>query len=138
MKLDIQNDVRAFMDKAKQPSQYSDWNTEQAELYFKLVKEEYGELKRAFTRGDYVEVADAIGDLVWVTMGLANSMGIHFGSVWNEIKDSNMTKLIDMKFRKDGKIIKGESFRPVDLPSILPYCICKDGEWKTTESLGHG
>ena len=127
--MDIQGDVVRFMRAAGQDNFYANWDTRMSDLYFKLVKEEYGELKHAYETGDYVEVADAIADLVWVTMGLASAMGMDFKDIWEEIKSSNMTKLNNMKFRKDGKIIKGKDFRPVNLPAVLPPTVDKDGVW---------
>lgn len=66
-----------------------------------------------------VNVADGIADLIWTLLGLANCMDIPFDLIWEEVKDSNFSKI---KFdgtvdrREDGKILKPDTYHP---PRIL-------------------
>lgn len=89
------------------------------ELRLKLIAEEYQELKEAFKANNLVEVADAIGDLLYVVLGTAVTCGIPADKVFEEIHRSNMTKFIDGFRREDGKWIKGPSYSEPDLKSIL-------------------
>lgn len=71
---------------------------------------------------DIVAVADALGDLEYVTNGAALEMGIPLPEVVAEIHRSNMTKLgPDGKpiYREDGKILKGEDYEPPRLAGVL-------------------
>lgn len=71
---------------------------------------------------DLVAVADALGDLEYVTNGAALEMGIPLPAVVAEIHRSNMTKLgPDGKpiYREDGKILKGEGYEPPQLEKVL-------------------
>lgn len=71
---------------------------------------------------DIVAVADALGDLEYVTNGAALEMGIDLPAVVTEIHRSNMTKLgPDGKpiYREDGKILKGEGYEPPNLRPVL-------------------
>lgn len=72
--------------------------------------------------GDVVAAADALGDLEYVTNGMALGMGINLPEVVEEIHRSNMTKLgPDGKpiYREDGKILKGEGYEPPNLEAVL-------------------
>jgi len=127
MKLDIQNDVNLFMQAAEQrvtttpKSKTFDNKDPQTELYMKLVQEEFDETLDAFTKGDIIELADGIADTVWVLMGLASSAGIPFDAVWDEVKASNMSKVVDGKLlkREDGKVMKPDGYFKPDLNAVL-------------------
>ena len=87
-----------------------------------LILEEADELFQAIDARDYVETADALGDLAYVTYGAALSLGIPLYRVVSEIHRSNMTKLgPDGKpiYRADGKILKGPNFEPPQLRPLL-------------------
>lgn len=123
---DYQSDVEEFMYSAEQDVLLSceptfDKNNPQIKLYMNLVEEEFHETLNAYENGDTVELADGLADMVWVIMGLASSVGIDFESVWQEVKDSNMSKVVDGKLlkREDGKILKPESYFEPDLQSVL-------------------
>jgi len=87
-------------------------------LRYKLIKEELNEYLDACKNNDLVEVADAIGDMLYLVFGtvVAHGMQDKIIEVFNEIQSSNMSKLgEDGKpiFREDGKILKGPNyFRP--------------------------
>lgn len=73
-------------------------------------------------QADLIGVADALGDLEYVVNGAALEQGIPLPEVVAEIHDSNMTKLgPDGKpiYREDGKILKGEDYRPPNLGPVL-------------------
>ncbi len=101
-------------------------------LRLRLINEELCELAEAFgyepvddsfvwhdTPFDLVEVADALGDLLYVVLGTAVSCGIDLEPIFNEINRSNMSKFIDGHRRADGKWIKGPSYSPANLKPII-------------------
>ena len=114
-----QIDVRKFMDACDQPSDQG-WG-EQAALYMDLITEEYKETLDAYNKGDLVEVADGLADMVWVIMGLANTLGIPFDDVWREVKNSNMSKCVDGKVIKNeaGKVMKPDTYFKPDIARVL-------------------
>jgi predicted HAD superfamily Cof-like phosphohydrolase len=119
------DDVKTFM-LAGEQKVYSnpELNNErhaQAELYLRLVTEEYNELKEAFENNDLIEIADACADLKWVIEGLEHSLGIPQQSVWDEVSRSNMSKMVDGKLikRADGKVLKPETFVQPDIKKAL-------------------
>lgn len=94
------------------------------EMRLGLVIEELEETRLAYLRGDIVEVADGIGDLLVVVYGFAQATGINADKIFKAVHKSNMTKLgADGKVirREDGKILKGPNFkRPTaDIKKIL-------------------
>ena len=94
---------------------------DQANLYMNLISEEYQETLAAFKSNDMIEVADGLADMVWVIMGMCNSCGINFDSVWQEVKASNMSKFPDGKAIKNehGKIMKPESYFKPNIKKVL-------------------
>lgn len=119
----MQNDVAIFMEACGQTVErktpaISEKNMQQAKLYMELIREEFEELQEGFTNKDIEEVADACGDLIWVILGLTNTVGIPMHRVWHEITASNMSKTTDGKVikRDDGKILKPDTYFP---PNIL-------------------
>lgn len=91
-------------------------------LRLRLIVEELFELIAAMWRRDMIGIADALGDLVYVVVGMAHTYGIPFDEVFREIHSSNMSKAgPDGKaiLRADGKIMKGEGYRPPDLRKVM-------------------
>jgi predicted HAD superfamily Cof-like phosphohydrolase len=86
-----------------------------------LITEEYQETLSAFENSDLIEVADGLADMVWVIMGMCNSCGIDFDSVWEEVKASNMSKFPDGKAIKNeyGKIMKPDSYFKPNIKKVL-------------------
>jgi len=84
-----------------------------------LISEELLELITAEANNDIVEVADALGDLLYVVLGTCVSYGIDIAPVFEEIHRSNMSKLIDGTFREDGKYLKGPSYSPAQIAPII-------------------
>ena len=84
-------------------------------LRFNLMKEENEEYLEATKNGDLVEIADALGDMLYILCGTIVSHGLQdkMQSVFNEIQQSNMSKLgEDGKpiYREDGKVLKGPNY----------------------------
>jgi len=120
--MNYQKDVSKFMILGEQ-SISSDLNlrNDQTQLYMNLIKEEFEETAKAFNDNDLVELADGLADMVWVIMGMCNSAGINFDKVWEEVKNSNMSKFVDGKFIKNeaGKILKPETYFKPNIKKAL-------------------
>jgi NTP pyrophosphatase (non-canonical NTP hydrolase) len=91
---------------------------ESLQLGMSLVREEYGELQDAWAQYDPVEVADAIGDLVWVLCGLSARLGYDLDSIWAEIRKANYRKIGGPR-REDGKLMKPPGWEPPDVEKAL-------------------
>ena len=87
-------------------------------LRCRLIQEEFDELRQALDTGSVVDIADAIGDLLYVVYGTAVSCGIDMEPITDEIHRSNMSKVGGHR-RADGKWIKPESYEPANLQPIL-------------------
>ena len=95
---------------------------ERYDLRCNLIREEFDEYKEAFHNNDIVEIADALGDLLYVVLGTAIENGLDMDSIVTEIHESNMSKLgEDGKpvYREDGKILKGPNFRLPKLKDVI-------------------
>ena len=93
-------------------------------LRFNLMKEENEEYLEAANDGDLVEVADALGDMLYILCGtiIEHGMQHKIEEVFEEIQKSNMSKLgEDGKpiYRQDGKVLKGPDYFKPDIRSIL-------------------
>lgn len=93
-----------------------------AELRYSLIHEELQELREALDCRDLVEVADALTDLLYVVYGAGHSFGIDLDKCFQEVHESNMSKLDENGepiYREDGKVLKGPNFKNPDLNKIL-------------------
>ena len=91
-------------------------------LRLDLIEEELDELHYAIDNKDMVEIADALGDLLYVVYGAGHAFGIDLDECFKEIHASNMSKLgPDGKpiKREDCKVLKPDTFFPPDLKTIL-------------------
>ena len=93
-------------------------------LRFNLMKEENEEYLEAADNGDLVEVADALGDMLYILCGtiIEHGMQDKIEEVFNEIQRSNMSKLgADGKpiYREDGKVLKGPNYFKPNIKAIL-------------------
>lgn len=93
-------------------------------LRYELMKEENEEYLAAANEGDLVEVADALGDMLYILCGtiLEHGMQHKIEEVFEEIQRSNMSKLgADEKpvYREDGKVLKGPDYFRPQLKPIL-------------------
>ena len=93
-------------------------------LRYNLMKEENEEYLDAAQKKDLVEVADALGDMLYILCGTILSHGMQYKitEVFNDIQRSNMSKLGDDGkpiYREDGKVLKGPNYFKPDIKSIL-------------------
>ena len=82
-------------------------------LRISLIKEELDELKEAMDRKDLLEVADALTDLLYVTYGAGHAFGIDLDKCFEEVQNSNMSKLDDDGkpiYNEFGKVMKGPNY----------------------------
>lgn len=99
-------------------------SAQKLKLRFDLMDEENKEYLEAAENDDLVEVADALGDMLYILCGtiLEHGMQYKIEEVFNEIQRSNMSKLgADGKpiYREDGKVMKGPSYFKPNIGSIL-------------------
>jgi predicted HAD superfamily Cof-like phosphohydrolase len=86
-----------------------------------LLQEEFDEYVTAENENDLVEIADALADIIYIACGTAVAYGIPLDKIFEEVHNSNMSKLVDGKVlrRSDGKIQKPEGWTAPDIKSIL-------------------
>jgi predicted HAD superfamily Cof-like phosphohydrolase len=92
------------------------------QLRIDLIQEELNELKDAITSNDIIEVADALTDILYVTYGAGHSFGINLDKCFDEVQDSNMSKLDENKkpiYSENGKVMKGPNYYPPNLKKII-------------------
>ena len=119
--------VEKFHDTFGIPNEYSPVATikeELIQLRFKLMAEENEEYLEAALAGDKTEVADALGDMLYILCGtiLSHGMQHKIEEVFDEIQRSNMSKLgSDGQpiYREDGKVLKGPGYFKPNIAAIL-------------------
>ena len=92
------------------------------ELRVNLIKEEFDELIEAMNKKDLVEVADALTDILYVTYGAGHAFGINLDYCFDEVQNSNMSKLDkDGKpiYNDKGKVMKGPNYFKPDLSKFI-------------------
>ena len=107
--------VRKFMEtfgqEVKQKAEFP--NDKITSLRFERIQEELGELKDAIDKKDIKEVADALTDILYVTYGAGHAFGINLDKCFEEVQNSNMSKLgEDGKpiYNDKGKVMKGPNY----------------------------
>ena len=91
-------------------------------LRVSLIDEELNELKQAVKNRDLKEVADALTDILYVTYGAGHAFGINLDHCFNEVQQSNMSKLgEDGKpiYNEHGKVLKGPNYFKPDLGKYI-------------------
>ena len=91
-------------------------------LRFSLIQEELDELKKAIKDKDIVEVADALTDILYVTYGAGHAFGIDLDQCFNEVQNSNMSKLGEDEkpiYNDNGKVMKGPNYFKPDLSKFI-------------------
>ena len=91
-------------------------------LRLDLIKEELDELKVAIKNRDIKEVADALTDILYVTYGAGHAFGINLDKCFQEVQNSNMSKLgKDGKpiYNENGKVLKGPNYFKPDLNKFI-------------------
>ena len=116
--------VRVFMktygQEVKDKAGFSDAKTNK--LRIDLIKEELEELTEAMQDENLLEVADALTDILYVTYGAGHAFGINLDKCFEEVQNSNMSKLgEDGKpiYNEAGKVMKGPNYFKPDLSKYL-------------------
>ena len=92
------------------------------DLRYNLIKEELEELKEAISKKDLLEVADALTDILYVTYGAGHAFGIDLDNCFEEVQNSNMSKLGDDRkpiYNDKGKVMKGPNYYKPDLSKFV-------------------
>ena len=91
-------------------------------LRIDLIKEELDELKEAMDNNDLLEVADALTDILYVTYGAGHAFGINLDKCFDEVQNSNMSKLSkngEPIYNESGKVMKGPNYFKPDLTKFV-------------------
>lgn len=100
-----------------------DWaGDEVADLRIELIAEELQELCEAVDNRDMAEIADALTDLLYVVYGAGAAYGIDLDATFDEVHESNMSKLGEDGnpiYREDGKILKGPNYWAPDMEKFV-------------------
>ena len=97
-------------------------NADITSLRYELIKEELDELKDAIDKKNIKEVADALTDILYVTYGAGHAFGIDLDKCFEEVQNSNMSKLgSDGKpiYNDKGKVMKGPNYFKPNLGKFL-------------------
>ena len=97
-------------------------NEKVTSLRYDLIKEELKELKESIDNKDIKEVADALTDILYVTYGAGHAFGINLDKCFEEVQNSNMSKLgYDGKpiYNEKGKVMKGPNYFKPDLTKFV-------------------
>ena len=87
-----------------------------------LIKEELDELQEAMKNNDLLEVADALTDILYVTYGAGHAFGIDLDKCFEEVQNSNMSKLDENGnpiYNESGKVMKGPNYFKPDLSKFV-------------------
>ena len=116
--------VKLFMDtygqEVKDKAEFSDEKTNK--LRIDLIKEELEELTQAMNDKNLLEVADALTDILYVTYGAGHAFGINLDKCFEEVQNSNMSKLgSDGKpiYNEHGKVMKGPNYFKPNLSKLV-------------------
>jgi len=91
-------------------------------LRLDLIKEELSELTEAMNNKDLLEVADALTDILYVTYGAGHAFGINLDKCFEEVQNSNMSKLDENGkpiYNEYGKVMKGPNYFKPDLSKFV-------------------
>lgn len=114
-------DVIMFMLASSQTTNID--NEEQAQLYHRLINEEYNEFIVARNQKDDIETLDACFDMIWVIIGYMLSKGYDVEGAWDEGAKSNLAKIDDVTGkvikRADGKVLKPEGWQKPDFSKYI-------------------
>ena len=91
-------------------------------LRIDLIKEELQELTEAMNNKDLLEVADALTDILYVTYGAGHAFGIDLDKCFEEVQNSNMSKLGEDGnpiYNESGKVMKGPNYFKPDLSKFV-------------------
>ena len=91
-------------------------------LRYELIREELDEFKEALKNKDILEVADALTDILYVTYGAGHAFGIDLDKCFEEVQQSNMSKLDEKGkpiYNDSGKVMKGPGYFKPDLTKFV-------------------
>ena len=91
-------------------------------LRIDLIKEELDELQEAMGNNDLLDVADALTDILYVTYGAGHAFGIDLDKCFDEVQNSNMSKLGENGkpiYNESGKVMKGPNYFKPDLSKFV-------------------
>ena len=103
--------METFGQEVKEKAEFP--NDKITSLRYDLIMEELSEFREAINKRDIKEVADALTDILYVTYGAGHAFGINLDKCFEEVQNSNMSKLgSDGKpiYNKNGKVLKGPNF----------------------------
>ena len=112
--------MKTFGQNVKQSSSFSSEKINA--LRVSLIKEELDELIEAMNKKDLVEVADALTDILYVTYGAGHAFGINLDECFEEVQNSNMSKLDNNGkpiYNDKGKVMKGPNYFKPDLSKFI-------------------
>ena len=112
--------MKTFGQDVKQSSSFSSEKINA--LRVSLIKEELDELIEAINKKDLVEVADALTDILYVTYGAGHAFGINLDECFEEVQNSNMSKLDNNGkpiYNDKGKVMKGPNYFKPDLSKFI-------------------
>ncbi len=112
--------MKTFGQEVKEKAEFP--NDKITSLRLDLIKEELAELQVAINKKDIKEVADALTDILYVTYGAGHAFGINLDKCFEEVQNSNMSKLGDDGkpiFNDKGKVMKGPNYFKPDLNKFV-------------------
>ena len=112
--------MKTFGQEVKKKAEFP--NSKITELRYALINEELNELNEAIKSKDIKEVADALTDILYVTYGAGHAFGINLDKCFEEVQNSNMSKLgLDGKpiYNEMGKVMKGPKYFKPDLKKFV-------------------
>jgi len=118
------NKVKTFMETfGQEVKTKSSFSSEKINsLRYELIKEELDELKEALDNKDLLEVADALSDILYVTYGAGHAFGIDLDKCFEEVQQSNMSKLDEHGkpiYNNNGKVMKGPKYFKPNLSKFI-------------------
>ena len=118
------NKVKIFMETFGQEVKHkpSFSNNKINKLRYNLIKEELEELNDAMKNNDLLEVADALTDILYVTYGAGHAFGIDLDKCFEEVQNSNMSKLGEEGkpiYNESGKVMKGPKYFKPNLTKFV-------------------
>ena len=112
--------MQTYGQEVKAKANFSDEKTNK--LRVDLIKEELDELTKAMDEKDLLEVADALTDILYVTYGAGHAFGINLDKCFDEVQNSNMSKLSENGepiYNESGKVMKGPNYFKPDLTKFV-------------------
>ena len=112
--------MKTFGQEVKTKAELS--NNKINELRISLINEELEELKKAIKDKDILEVADALTDILYVAYGAGHAFGINLDKCFNEVQESNMSKLGENGkpiYNENGKVMKGPNYFKPELSKFI-------------------